>query len=471
VLFIHTSQEKLTIFRLGHSSKGYTDGEIGVEWIKQFDQQTRAKAAGRRRLLLVDGHNSHYTRGFLEYARKHRIHILCYPSHSTHIYQGLDVVIFSVLKRRWTKARDEYEHQRGHKVDKTNFLSVYAQAHTQALSKENIIAAFRKTGIVPLDRNVVTDEMLAPSTTSSSKGFLPIRQASPVRVMEDMIHRQLAREAAISQNDAEEDASPEETRLHPSDCVVPPQISTPVRVAINTLASTSAAFLVSKTPPSSRVNPPRFTPYTVSPLKRRQEPILDDEPQTEREVALIQALREADERDTWRKRAMIGMQATTVLQGMYIAKVQGHLEEHEKRAAKKKSGNRLFGDGYGKLLTGDDFYNSSLEIEEQAKQKAEEKVERARMREEHATVVAQWKNNEVARKARNDAVRKSHQDAVKAWEAERDLAKEERRKARWTKPKQGLLEKPVPRPKKPDDKSESDEEGPDDDEDNAIDGD
>lgn len=39
----------------------------------------------------------------------------------------------------------------------------------------------------------------------------------------------------------------------------------------------------------------------VSPLKRCQEPILDDEPQTEREVALIQALREADERDAWWK--------------------------------------------------------------------------------------------------------------------------------------------------------------------------
>ena len=139
------------VSRLGHSTKGYTDGEIGVEWIKQFDKQTHAKAGGHRHLLLVDGHNSHYTRGFLEYARGHSIHILCYPSHSTHIYQGLDVVIFSVLKQWWTESQDDYERQRGHKVDKANFLSVYARAHTQALSKKNIVAAFRKTGIIPLD--------------------------------------------------------------------------------------------------------------------------------------------------------------------------------------------------------------------------------------------------------------------------------------------------------------------------------
>ncbi|KAF8240116.1 DDE-domain-containing protein, partial [Tricholoma matsutake] len=171
--------ENSLYIRLSHSMKGYTDGEIGVEWIKQFDKQTHAKAAGRRRLLLVDGHNSHYTHAFLKYAHKNQIVILCYPSHSTHIYQGLDVVIFSVLKRWWTEARDKYEQQWGHKVDKTNFLSVYAEAHLQALSKENIIAAFRKTGIILLNRDVITDEMLAPSTTSSSRGFLPIPQTSP----------------------------------------------------------------------------------------------------------------------------------------------------------------------------------------------------------------------------------------------------------------------------------------------------
>lgn len=41
------------------------------------------------------------------------------------------------------------------------------------------------------------------------------------------------------------------------------------------------------------------------------------------------------------------------------------------------------------------------------------------------------------------------------------LQKKEKRKLRWTKPKQGLLEKPIPRPKKPDgsdDEAESEEE-------------
>lgn len=74
------------------------DGKISTTWIKQFDEQTREKAAGRRRLLLVDGHASHFTFSFLDYARWHNIHVLCYPSHGMHVFQGLDVVVFSVLK-------------------------------------------------------------------------------------------------------------------------------------------------------------------------------------------------------------------------------------------------------------------------------------------------------------------------------------------------------------------------------------
>ena len=84
------------------------------------------------RLLLVDGHSSHYTLGFLEYARDNIVVVLCYPSHSTHIYQGLDVVIFSVLKRAWSDKRDWFEAQ-GPAVTKLNFMAVYAR-HTLAHS-------------------------------------------------------------------------------------------------------------------------------------------------------------------------------------------------------------------------------------------------------------------------------------------------------------------------------------------------
>ncbi|KIK26418.1 hypothetical protein PISMIDRAFT_38990, partial [Pisolithus microcarpus 441] len=68
---------------IAHSKKGWTDGVIGWLWIEDFDKQTCIKANGRTHLLLVDGHNSHYTLEFLNYAQEHNIQILCYPSHLT----------------------------------------------------------------------------------------------------------------------------------------------------------------------------------------------------------------------------------------------------------------------------------------------------------------------------------------------------------------------------------------------------
>ncbi|SJL16830.1 uncharacterized protein ARMOST_20359 [Armillaria ostoyae] len=73
-------------WNISYSKKGWTNGKIGVEWIKIFDEQIKTKAAGRYHLLLVDGHNSHYTHEFLQYACTHEIIVLCYPSHATHVY-------------------------------------------------------------------------------------------------------------------------------------------------------------------------------------------------------------------------------------------------------------------------------------------------------------------------------------------------------------------------------------------------
>ena len=122
---------------MGYQKKGYTSGEIGIAWLNNWNKQTKAKAGGQTRLLIVDGHSSHYMLGFLEYAHNNNIVVLCYPSHSTYVYQGLDVIIFSVLKCAWSDKRDRFEAQ-GPAVTKLNFMAVYAKAHTRTFTEGNI---------------------------------------------------------------------------------------------------------------------------------------------------------------------------------------------------------------------------------------------------------------------------------------------------------------------------------------------
>ncbi|KIO00325.1 hypothetical protein M404DRAFT_16389 [Pisolithus tinctorius Marx 270] len=129
---------------VAHSPKGWTDGAIGRLWIEDFDNKTSC-------LLLVDGHNSHYTKEFLNYARECNIHVLCYPTHATHIYQGLDVIVFSPLKNYWTEAHDNFESSTHQKITKNNFITIYKRACLKALTPETIHSAFRVTGVWPLD--------------------------------------------------------------------------------------------------------------------------------------------------------------------------------------------------------------------------------------------------------------------------------------------------------------------------------
>lgn len=58
--------------------------------------------------------------------------MLCYPSHSTHIYQGLNVVIFSVLKCAWSNEWDCFEAC-GPAVTKLNFMAPSLMTSTTSL--------------------------------------------------------------------------------------------------------------------------------------------------------------------------------------------------------------------------------------------------------------------------------------------------------------------------------------------------
>ena len=97
----------------------------------------------------MDGHNSHYTCGFLKFAQSVWIHILCYAAHGAHVYQGLDVIIFAMLKLYWTQEKDRWKREKCEKIMKTNFLAIYGAVHKWALTPANMKMALRKQKFGP----------------------------------------------------------------------------------------------------------------------------------------------------------------------------------------------------------------------------------------------------------------------------------------------------------------------------------
>lgn len=168
--------------RFAVSDNGWTDRDIAVQWMKKdFDPMTCEKAGDERRALFMDGHDSHFSKELLEYAKSRNIEIFSYPPHCTHALQGLDVACFARMKECWKRRIDEFEsdHRRG--VNKEDFVGVFSQAFLEAFTKETVLAAFEKTGIWPFNADIISLSQMQPSLTTSTQGGFAIPQISPVR--------------------------------------------------------------------------------------------------------------------------------------------------------------------------------------------------------------------------------------------------------------------------------------------------
>jgi hypothetical protein len=133
------------------SEKGWSDNEIGFEWIQHFQKHTQRRTKGQYRLLILDGHESHHSAQFEEFCRQNRIITACMPAHSSHILQPLDVGCFGPLKTSYGKLVEGQMRLGVNHIDKDEFLRHYPSAHVQAITEKTIRAGFAATGLVPFD--------------------------------------------------------------------------------------------------------------------------------------------------------------------------------------------------------------------------------------------------------------------------------------------------------------------------------
>ncbi|KAJ3534004.1 hypothetical protein NM208_g7730 [Fusarium decemcellulare] len=74
------------------SQNGWTDNQLGLEWLKHFDRSTAKRSVGRYRLLILDGHESHHSADFERYCEENKIiTLLCKRSFRN--WCGLDLLL------------------------------------------------------------------------------------------------------------------------------------------------------------------------------------------------------------------------------------------------------------------------------------------------------------------------------------------------------------------------------------------
>jgi hypothetical protein len=134
------------------SAKGWSSDAFGLQWMKVvFNPYTQEEAKRGRRLLIVDGHSSHFNMKFVDFADRHRILLVILPPHSTHRLQPLDIGLFSPLATYYTQEIDRllFESQGLVRMTKRDFWRLFRPAWEKAFTKENISSAFAAAGIRP----------------------------------------------------------------------------------------------------------------------------------------------------------------------------------------------------------------------------------------------------------------------------------------------------------------------------------
>jgi len=194
------------------SESGWTSNEIALKWLQRlFDPPSKRKARQGRdpRLLFVDGHGSHINMEFIDECESRNIIVCAYPPHTTHRLQALDVSLFSPLSTYYSQRLDDWMMAGGGfaQIDRHHFYNLFKPAYDRAFSAANIQSAFRKTGIHPLDPEVVLrtlstkpEASSAPMTSSpevmsliATSDSFPKRSNSPGNAMASFEYRELLR--------------------------------------------------------------------------------------------------------------------------------------------------------------------------------------------------------------------------------------------------------------------------------------
>lgn len=129
-------------------------------------------------MLILDGHNSHTTYRFCDFAKRHNIIVVCLPPHTTHRLQPCDVGVFGPLNSTW-KAEVNAASRENIEIRKHNLIKYYSRARQKAFTPSTIQSAFRTTGIWPLDPTVIEPAAYAPALNTTTESAQPVPALVP----------------------------------------------------------------------------------------------------------------------------------------------------------------------------------------------------------------------------------------------------------------------------------------------------
>ncbi|XP_049777962.1 uncharacterized protein LOC126175304 [Schistocerca cancellata] len=144
---------------------GWFDSECFEVWCIRLPLPT-LRSEGGVKLIIGDNMSSHINLEVQQLCEEYSIKLIALPPNSTHFLQLLDVAYFQPFKVQWHKTLGDWKQtavgSKCSSVPKNQCPSVFKQLWECVTSRrENLKVAFWKTGIYPLNHQIVQEKILS----------------------------------------------------------------------------------------------------------------------------------------------------------------------------------------------------------------------------------------------------------------------------------------------------------------------
>lgn len=124
-------------------------------------------------MIIFDRHSAHLSPDSIVTLLENNIQPLLLPAHMTHVMQPLDDVPFATFKRILAEMKREQTAQHVQRRERPNNIiqQVVVEAFTASFTENVIRSAFERTGIWPLNENMILEcaKEVLPSTEKSTE--------------------------------------------------------------------------------------------------------------------------------------------------------------------------------------------------------------------------------------------------------------------------------------------------------------
>ena len=137
----------------------YINDNVALEQLQHFVDYIKNKRQDTWLLLIIDGYESYMTISFHNLATKNKIVLFYFLPYFTYLIQPLNVRVFQLFKHYHIDAIDKVVRLGDKKFGKLKFLAVFQLFCNQTFKPITICHAFKLTGLVLFDFNVILDKI------------------------------------------------------------------------------------------------------------------------------------------------------------------------------------------------------------------------------------------------------------------------------------------------------------------------